>query len=203
MIVMNTNSLHIPYIVISGVVLLAILVVFTVFTPMVSAIRAQQEQAQSLLVDLQRKEDFLQSLDQKKQQLATQKADEDKLNVILPTTDSYDDMLRVISTAATNAGNVVEKVDNRSDGAAAALNSQRSRGEKVDIPADVTPLSANVSVRGTYQQLRAFLTNLEKSPRLNDVLKVSIKRSSDQTDELSTDLLIQFYFRGIKPEPAL
>ena len=192
----TTFSLNTPYIVISGVVLLAILAIFTIIQPLLGDIRNDQLHLQDLQNQLSQKQQFLQSLDVKRSQLAAQAPDEQKLNVTLPTKESYADIVRVISLAGNDSGATVTKMDNRSEGALADINAKRARGELSSIPNDVTPLVTAVSVKSSYEQLRTFLSALQKSPRLNDVLKISSKGEADHPDQIDTDLVIQFYFRA-------
>ena len=192
----TTFSLNTPYIVISGVVLLSIIAIFTVIQPLLGDIRNDQVNLQQLQDQLAQRQQFLQGLDVKRSQLAAQAADEQKINVTLPTEASYADVVRVISLASGDSGATITKMDNRSQGAQADINSQRARGEVSTIPADVTPLATAVTIKSSYQQLRTFLSDLQKSPRLNDVLKISSKSEADHADQIDTDLIIQFYFRA-------
>lgn len=194
----SATSLNTPYIVISGVVLLAIVAIFTVFQPMLGTIRTSQDRLQQVNNELTEKQEFLRSLDRKKSQLEAQQADEQRLNVVLPTNNSFNDIIRVISLASTDAGNTVLQVGDRSDSTQAEINAKRARGEEVGLPSEVTPLAAAVTVRGSYQQLRTFLNALENSPRLNNVLSINIKRSIDVPDQITADLVIQFYYQALK-----
>ena len=122
---------------------------------------------------------------------------------MLPTDDAYDDAIRAINIAATAAGATVQKISDQSASAQSILNSERSRGETVNIPETVLPLAANVEINSTYQQLRAFLENLEKAPRLIDVYSISTQAQKNQSDQLSTKIIIRFYRRGGGPAPGV
>lgn len=193
---MATYSLNTPYIAITGAVVIAIVIVFTIFQPMLGTIQEVRDRKAAAQITLREKEDFLRNLDRKREELQIQRVHEERLNVMFPTSDAYDDAIRVISLAADGAGTVIQKIDDKSNGLQAELNARRSRGEAVAIPETVTPLAAVVDLVGTYQQLRAFLVNLEKSPRLMDVQKIEVQRLLNQPDQLGAKMTVQFYYRG-------
>jgi Tfp pilus assembly protein PilO len=192
----STFSLNTPYIVISSVVVLSIIAVFTVIQPLLGDIRNDQRHLQDLQSQLAQRQQFLQNLDVKRSQLAAQAPDEQKLNVTLPTTPAYADVVRVVALAANDSGATVARMDNRSASAQADVNSQRARGQLANIPADVSPLATAVTIKSSYEQLRTFLSDLQKSPRLNDVLQITSKGETVHRDVLDTDLIIQFYYRA-------
>lgn len=191
---MAATSLNTPYIVITGTIVAAVVVIFTIFQPLLSDIQDVNNQISTTQSVVTEKENFLRGLDRKREELQVQRVHEDRLNVILPNDSGYDEVVRVISLSASNAGLTVQKVENKSSALQSAINGQRARGEAVSIPAGVTPIAAEVDVVGTYQQLRAFLSNLEKSPRLTDVTKISSKSNEVQPDQVNSKLIIQSYF---------
>jgi len=196
---MASYSLNTPYITIAGVIVIAVVIVFTILSPLMADIRASRAMIANLQVIAKEKEDFINNIDRKREQLQIQKVHEERLNVMLPTDDAYDDAIRAINIAATAAGATVQKISDQSASAQSILNSERSRGETVNIPETVLPLAANVEINSTYQQLRAFLENLEKAPRLIDVYSISTQAQKNQSDQLSTKVIIRFYRRGDVP----
>lgn len=200
---MASYSLNTPYITVAGVVVIAIVVVFTILSPLMADIQASRATIASLEVAAKTKEDFVNNIDRKREQLQIQKVHEERLNVMLPTDNAYDDAIRTIHIAATAAGATVQKISDQSASAQSIVNSQRSRGEAVSIPETVLPLAAAVEVVSTYQQLRAFLENIEKAPRLTDVYSISTQRQNNQPDQLSTKIIIQFYRRAEAPAQGL
>lgn len=192
---MAATSLNTPYIVITGAIVAAVVVLFTILQPLLSEIQDVNNRVSTTQSVINEKENFLRGLDRKREELQVQRVHEDRLNVILPAESGYDEVVRVISLASNNAGLTVQKVENKSAALQNAINSQRARGETVSIPAGVTPIAAEIEVAGTYQQIRAFLTNLEKSPRLTDVTKISSKINEAQPDQIVSKLTIQSYFR--------
>ena len=200
---MASYSLNTPYITVSGVIVIAVVVIFTILSPLMADIRASRATIVSLQVVAKEKEDFINNIDRKREQLQIQKVHEERLNVMLPTDDAYDDAIRAINIAATAAGATVQKISDQSASAQSILNSERSRGEAVNIPATVLPLAANVEIDSTYQQLRAFLENLEKAPRLIDVSSIFTQAQKNQPDQLSTTVIIRFYRRFQAPTQGL
>lgn len=192
---MAATSLNTPYIVITGTIVAAVVVLFTILQPLLSEIQDINNRVATTQSVVKEKANFLSGLDRKREELQIQRVHEDRLNVILPADSGYDEVVRVISLASSNAGLTVQKVENKSSAVQSAINGQRARGETVSIPAGVTPIAAEVEVGGTYQQMRAFLGNLEKSPRLTDVTKISAKINEAQPDQIVSQLVIQSYFR--------
>lgn len=192
---MAATSLNTPYIVITGTIVAAVVVMFTIFQPLLSDIQDINNRISTTQSVVTEKENFLRGLDRKREELQVQRVHEDRLNVMLPNDSGYDEVVRVISLSASNAGLTVQKMENKSSALQSAINGQRARGETVSIPPGVTPIAAEVDVVGTYQQLRAFLNNLEKSPRLTDVTKISSKSNEVQPDQVMSKLIIQSYFR--------
>ncbi len=192
---MAATSLNTPYIVITGTIVAAVVIIFSILQPMLADIRDINNRITTTTSVVTEKQEFLRGLDRKREELQIQRVHEERLNVILPNSSSYDEMVRVLSLSASNAGLTVQKVENKSSALQSSVNGARARGEKINIPAGVTPIAAEIDVIGTYQQLRAFLSNLEKSPRLTDVTKISSKSSETQSDLITSKLIIQSYFR--------
>lgn len=190
---MSNYSLNTPYITIAGVVIVAIVAGFTVLLPMVSNIQDTNARLSALEGSVAQKEEFLRNLDRKREELQIQRVHEERLNVMFPTDESFDDIIRVINLSIGTSGAIIHKINDNSSAIQSALNARRSRGEISTFPQSVIPLGVGVELTGTYQQLRLALENLEKAPRLSDVTGISTKRQGDQ---LLTNLSIQFYRQG-------
>jgi Tfp pilus assembly protein PilO len=193
---MATYSLNTPYITIAGVIVVAIVAGFTVLGPQIGEIQQTRSRLAALESSLSQKEEFLRNLDRKKEELQIQKVHEERLNVILPTDESFDEAIRVLNLAVTPSGATLQKITNRSAQAASNINARRSRGEQVAAPETVTALGADVEITGTYQQIRTVLENLEKAPRLTDVTNIGMKRSVSDPNQLTVSLIVQFYRRS-------
>ncbi len=194
---MSNYSLNTPYITIAGVVIVVIVAGFTVLAPMFNTIQDTNARLATLEGSVSQKEEFLRNLDRKREELQIQRVHEERLNVMFPTDESFDDIIRVINLTIGGSGATIHKINDNSAAAQNSLNVRRSRGETSSIPESVTPLAVDVELTGTYQQLRLALENLEKAPRLSDVTSLSIKRQGAQgSDQLLTNLLIQFYRQG-------
>ncbi|MBI3255956.1 MAG: hypothetical protein HYZ63_03225, partial [Candidatus Andersenbacteria bacterium] len=170
---MSSYSLNTPYITVAGVIVIAMVAMFSVINPMLQTARQIRTQILGQEATLKEKQDFLKNLGRKREELQIQRVHEERLNVMFPTDDAFDDALRVINLAATGSGATIQKISDHSANIQSALNSRRSRGDIDFIPEKVTPLGAQVEITGTYQQLRLMLENLEKSPRLTDVISLS------------------------------
>lgn len=194
---MPSSSLNTPYITIAGVIIIAIVAMFSIISPMLSEAQQTRTRIVGYEAALKEKQDFLKNLGRKREELQIQRVHEERLNVMFPTDDALDDALRVINLAAAGSGATIQKISDYSANIQAGLNAQRSRGESTTIPESVTPLGVQVDVGSTYQQLRVMLENLEKSPRLSDVISISTKRANDTSDQLTTTLVIQFYRRDV------
>lgn len=190
---MARGSLNTPYLLLTGAIVIGIVAVFALYQPMLSDITQAQGNIESKQATLAEKEAFVRNLDQKIAELQVQSQHEQQLNVILPTEDSIEDMIRIVHEAGIASGGTVQKVDNASSGLQTNTNSKRARGEQVDIPAGVTPLGFAIEFTGTYQQLRIFLEQLETAPRLNDVTRMSINRDAQQLDRVNAQINLQFY----------
>lgn len=190
---MARGSLNTPYLLLSGTIIIGITAIFIFYQPMLAEINETRQSIESKQAELAERERFVRTLDQKISELQAQGQHEQHLNIILPTDDSVEDMIRIINEAGNASGGAIETITNRSDSLQANINSERARGDAVSIPQGITPLGFNVTFSGSYQQLRVFLEQLETAPRLNDVTNLSISRNPEQLDRVGAELLLQFY----------
>ncbi|MBI3250553.1 MAG: type 4a pilus biogenesis protein PilO [Candidatus Andersenbacteria bacterium] len=190
---MASSSLQLPYLTVVGAVAIAAVFFFTVIQPSIDGIRFVQEELKNEQKVLEEKESFLRSLDRRLADLEANRAHETRLAVVLPTKEQVEDELRIIHQRATTAGLTIIAIDNVSDAAQAQANAQRSRGENVSLPENVSPLSFNVDVRGPYQGVRAFVSALERSPRLTDINYIRLTTDQAAPDQVSTRITITFY----------
>ena len=189
----NNASLNIPYIALSGAVIIAIAVVFAVIQPALASIQelnAEIEQNQNVLAQ---KRSFLSTVDAKKVQLQNNAIHEQRLSVILPKEDKYEDIIRVFSLASSDSGAVLVKMSDESRSAQSSINVERARGEAVNVPSSVKIAAVSVDAQGSYQQLRAFLTKLEKAPRLIDITAIKIQ-SGNIPDDLTLSIQASSYY---------
>lgn len=186
-------SLNTPYFVLTGAIIIGIAVMFILYQPMLNTIIALQNDIKMRQAVLKEKEEFLQTIDRKLKDLTAQVQHEQQLEVVLPARESFEDALRIVEIAAATAGGTIIDLGNDSGSAQAELNSQRSRGEAVAIPSSVKPLGIRLTYIGTYQQLRVFLEQLERSPRLIDITAFNVTSSTEAPDQLTGDLSLHFY----------
>lgn len=189
---LNT-SINTPYLVLTGVVLIAIVFIFAVIQPQldqVGQLRRDITQNQSILSS---KQDFLHSLSVKLQQLSAQPDAERQLAVVVPVTDMTQDIVRVVAQYASATGMTVTGVTNNSAERQAQLDASVARGDVQAPASDVRTLSFQAEMSGAYPQLRDFVKALEKSPRIMDITHVSIKQVADQPGQVTAALDIQAY----------
>ena len=189
---LNT-SINTPYLVLTGVVLVAIVFVFTVMQPQLDSITTLRHDITDNTNTLKTKQDFISSLSAKVQQLQAQPQAEQQLAVVVPQGDMTQDIVRVVSQYASQVGLVIIGVTNNSVAQQAQLDASIARGDVTSTPSDVRTLSFQVQTSGTYGQLRDFLKALEKSPRIIDVVHLSIKSTKDQTGQITATLDMQSY----------
>ncbi len=194
------SSVNTPYIVLSGVALLAIVVVFTILRPLLNNIGERRDSIVAQGALLLEREEFLRTVDRKLAALQVQPEQEDRLAIMLPTKERIEDALRILHQSGQTSGLVIDNIINNSSSIQSQLNSRRSRGEAVALPGSVIPLGASVKFNGTYQQLRSFITELERAPRLMDIMNIQINRNETAPDRISGEMVIQFYMQSDKLE---
>lgn len=190
---MARESLNTPYLLLSGVIIIAILVGFTVFRPLFAAARSTQGEVASAGRTLVERQQFLASIEHKKSDLTQQQAEEKQLAVVLPAEDAMDDVARIFHRAANTAGTVLINITNQSDTEKNRSRALAARNQATDLPTQVIPMSIKVQFRGAYTQVRVFLEQLEKSPRLMDVTKVQLRRDGALPDQINADIEVRFY----------
>ncbi len=194
-----STSINTAYIILSGVVIIAATAVFVVLRPLVQDIQTVRGDIEQNELILQEKEEFLKTIDRKLAALQAQQDQEKRLQVVLPTEQRVEDTLRILHDAAAKNGITIKTATNNSDNAQSQINAKRARGEIVNIPTGVTPLSLSVKYVGTYQQIRAFITEIEKSPRLMDIQQLDLKGDTQQADVIEGTMNVQFYMQQSTP----
>ncbi len=172
---------------------MSLALLFAVLQPLIGEIQAVQVEIENREQLLAEREAFLRTLDQKIAILAREAKHEQQLNVVLPVSGEEEDVLRVIHQAGTASGGTVRRINNISSGIQNSINSRRARGEGVRVPATVLPLGVELDFTGSYQQLRVFLTELQRSPRLLDVAALEIHRNAQLADSVTATMTVQFY----------
>lgn len=196
---MATSSLNAPYLVLTGVIIIGLAAIFTVYQPLVNDTLAIRKDAEAKSATLADREAFLRTLDQKIAALNGQTLHEQQLEVVLPADESVEDILRVIHQAAAASAATIESISNQSASVQGSLNAQRARGETVAMPAGVDILAFTLEFNGGYNQLRQFLTALEKSPRLIDITRIEITRNQQQLDVIDGQVSLRFYKHSTEP----
>ncbi len=190
---MADNRLSTSYLLLVGVIVIALAAIFAVLQPLLAAVQSLQAEIAQQQTAARQREAFLQTLDGKVAALAGQAEHEKQLNVILPGRDETEDILREIRQAENASGGIVQKVDNVSAGVQNSLNARRARGEAGSLPADVVPLGFEIEFTGSYQQLRVFIKELQRAPRLLDIMSLDIQRNVEVLDSLTAVFTAQSY----------
>lgn len=190
---MTRSSLSLPYVVLSGVIIVGVVLVFSVFRPELKRISATRASVRATEATTTERRERLQTIDRKISELNTQANREKELSVLLPTDDSFQDMVRIVDRAAAATGVTVQNIKNTSSSVQAQARSARARGKGGPTLTDIVPLGAAVEAQGSYGQVRAFLEQLETSVRLIDARQVRLVRNEDVSDQVTAELALQFY----------
>jgi len=177
----------------AGAVGIVIIFVFAMLQPMIRTIQATQADIVATKTDLVEKETFLRTLDSKLADLELNKSHENQLDVMLPKADRMEDALRVLHTSAASTGITLAQVSNTSGAAQSEAVASQARGDQGALPKNVAPLGIGLDVTGPYQAFRAFLTQLETTPRLMDITRLELRLNEDQPDQILGSMSLQFY----------
>lgn len=189
---MPTGSLNLPYLLLTGAVVVAAVFAFTVLQPALTSVQEVQTEIASVQAQRTGREEFLRTLDAKLAELESNRENEVQLQTVLPADEQMEDALRILNQAAVGSGLTLVSITNDSASVQAQARTQRSRGG-VGLPDSVTPLAVGVTLSGPYQGLRSFLTTLERTPRLMDIERISIQRNELTPEVLTTTLSAKFY----------
>lgn len=190
------TSLNTPYLVLTGVVVIAIAFLFVVLQPLMDSINTTKSDIETHTMSLTEKENFLKSLDIKIAQLRSQGDVERQLAAIIPETERSQDIIRVIDQYAKESGVTVTTVTNSSEQSRAREHADKARGDIDLVPEGLQTSTLQLAVSGTYQQVRTFIDGLQKSPRIIDVTHVTITKSLAQLDAVTASFIIKAYARA-------
>lgn len=190
------TSLNTPYLVLTGVVVIAIAFLFTVLQPLMDSITDVKDAIERNTASLAEKKAFVQSLDTKINQLRSQQDIEQQLAAVVPETERSQDIVRVLDQYAKESGVVVTTITNSSSQTKARANASKSRGDTQLVPEGIQIITFQVAVTGTYQQVRSFMAGLEKSPRIVDITRMTIGKVPSQTDAVTASFTVQLYARA-------
>lgn len=190
---MAKQSLNLPYILLSGMILVAIIAGFVIIRPLITRWQVAQENVARTEAAIAEKQAFLLNVDRKKVALQTEQAHERQLSVVLPVDESLDDVARILHKAGEASGLIVTRINDSGEGERARIRALRARGEGGDIPANVEPIGVEVQVAGNYQQVRQFIERIEKSPRIMDITTLKMNRNATNIELLNVDLQLRIY----------
>ncbi|MEX0650377.1 MAG: hypothetical protein WD200_05235 [Candidatus Andersenbacteria bacterium] len=191
----NTGSLNSAYLILTGVIVVTIIIIFVLIRPLMADIDVVKNSLQAKQIELTERQQFLQTIDNKLAALQVQQEHEARLQVMLPDEQRVEDVLRILHEASASSGLVINAARNTSSARQSRLNSERARGGRTTIPADVQVLGFSINITTSYQQLRTFVTELERSLRLIDVHNISLKQSDIAPDVLAGQLELVFYMQ--------
>jgi Tfp pilus assembly protein PilO len=185
-------SLNVPYLVLTGVILLAIVMIFAWYRPLWLEVQARRAELSITQQQLAERQAFLLAVDRKKTELAQQAEYERQLDVVLPADASVDDVTRLLHRTSQVAGITITNITNDSANEQSnVVTARESNQELVGIPTNVVPLAFKVQALGSYQQLRTWHEQLEKSPRLIDVTALRYKITG--VDQVTADMTLRLF----------
>ncbi len=193
-------TVNAAYLLLAGATVLAFVAAMLLFQPLLSEISSARTELAAATVRLEERNNFLKNLDRKQTTLRSQEVNERMLNVALPSDEAFEDLTRVLHRAATAAGGTLTDVSNATTESQRNSSIRRNQGTKNTVPASVTELSAGLKFKGTYQQTRVFLEQLERAPRFTAVDNLKLQRDGAAVlDQLTVELNVRFYKEGGKP----
>lgn len=190
---MAKQSLNLPYILVSGASIIAIVAIFATIRPQFSRWQATREEIGKVEATIATKQQFLLGIDRKKAELQGEALHEKQLAVVLPIEESLEDVTRILHKAGEASGAQVTRINNNGEGERARVRALRARGEATDIPINVEPISIEVQAAGNYQQLRVFIEYLERSPRTMDIISLKVNRNPTNVELLNLDMRVRLY----------
>ncbi len=190
---MPQESLNLPYLVLIGVVSLTIIVSFLVYKDQVQQWQTKKAEIVKVSTQLQERQNFLQSIDQKSAQLRANAGAEQELSVLLPTDESFDDVLRIIDRQGAAAAVFVQKVENTTPSTQSAIRISQALGDTNDIPDTLTVHGVTMNVQGSYQQIRQFMSLMENAVRFMDISGLNLTQVKDRGDIVDGVLTANFY----------
>lgn len=197
---MTRSSYSTPYLVLSIASVIAVSAVFLVFWPSLQNIKSYLEQTQSVQKEISAKKNELASLQNKYAILELNREKEKELNIMLPTEENVEDILRLIDKSASASGVSIDSITDSTSGARSYARSERARDSENALPEGAMPVQLQVQSAGTYQQIRNFLTEIDNSIRLAEVRKISMQRSDTNPDSIRADITLFYFTSSAKAE---
>lgn len=192
------TSLNAPYLVLTGAVVIAIAFLFAVLQPLMDSINTVKSDIASHTTELSEKNEFLQSLDAKLAQLQAQSSIEQQLATIIPEKERSQDIVRVLGQYAQESGITLVSVTTNTAQTKPRATSSKARGDINLVPDGLQAITFQLNTAGTYQQARAFMNGLQKSPRIVDISRVTISKVPTQPDAVTAAFTIKVYARAEK-----
>lgn len=193
---MTAQSLNLPYLLLAGSIIIAAVLAFTALQPAFLDVQGVQNEIKTTQTILTERETFLRSLDSKLAELEANREHETRLQAVLPNKEQMEDALRILHQSAQANGVEIIDISNNSNEVQSETRSRQARGTQASLPEAVTPLAASINIRASYQSVRAFLTALERAPRLMDVSEITLRRDEQVPDRLNGQLSVRFYMIG-------
>lgn len=190
------TSLNTPYLVLTGVVLIAIAFLFTVLQPLMDSVTTTKSMIASNMASYEEKDTFLKSLDVKMAQLRSQGDVEKQLAVVIPESERSQDVVRILDQYAKESGVTIVSITNNAAQAKAHANASKARGDINLVPEGLQTITFDLRLIGTYSQVRSFIAGLQKSPRVIDATHILMSQLAGQPGAVTGSFNIQFYARS-------
>lgn len=190
---MPSSNINFAYLILVAAVGISLAGLFAFVRPLLETVGELRYDITATRALLAEREKFLGTLDQKIAALARQAQPEAQLNVILPASADTQDVVRIIHQAQAASGGAILRLDNISPSLQSAANAKRARAGGSALPDNVVPLGFDLDFTGSYQQLRVFIREVTRAPRLFDITRLEIQRNVQTPDSVTAHLTAQFY----------
>ncbi len=189
----SDTSLNLPYLIVSIAVISAVLFAILVNTPQVQGILDNRTQADQLDQDIAGVSLEISQIDEKLAQFNQLKTYEDQMDIVLPVDDQEADILHILDSAASNTGITLSKVNNHTTNYRQKQRAEDKRSISTGLPDGITFVTYSLELHGGYDQIRSFIAEIEKSPRLAEINSVSLSRDEQNSDQLYAAMNLYLY----------
>lgn len=168
-------------IIISGIIATALLLGFLLVWPKYQSLETVNFNVKQKQAELQSKEGYFALVRQASSTLEQYGDPLSKIASALPEDPSLSPLLNFFQSIAAQTGLLLEKIN---------LGGVAASPEKSNTPKES---SAAVQLRGSYQSLKNFITNLENSARLIEIEKLSFEVPDDEESSPTIKIDVKVY----------
>ena len=198
----SNASLNLPYLVLSLVVVAVVVASVFVYVPLTQGImntRAEVGRLDSDIINIGKE---ISLVDKKMSEFNKLKTYEDQMDIVLPVNDAEAEALRVINTAASTSGVLIQTAGNSTEGLRQRQEAEVRRDIDTGFPDGVTVVSYRLDIQGTYGQIRGFISEIERAPRLAEINSVSLSQDTQNPEQMRAAVVVYLY-SYITPKNAI